>query len=79
MATLLRLKGINDKRAHTCDARCYNATGTDCHCFCKGANHGKGLNFAIENITKNIPTFMAMGCTLAQAVEDAVRILKGGQ
>lgn len=76
MTTLLRLKGPNDKRAHTCDARCYNAKGKDCHCFCKGANHGGGLQNAIKNIIKNIPTFTSIGCTLSKAIEDAVKALK---
>ena len=76
MATLLRLKPAGAKRAHTCDARCYNAKGTECHCFCGGQNHGKGYNWAVDNIIKNTPTFMAMGCTLAKAIEDAVRALK---
>lgn len=30
----------------TCDARCYNAKGTECHCICGGLNHGKGENIA---------------------------------
>lgn len=30
----------------TCDARCYNATGGECHCVCGGLNHGMGENFA---------------------------------
>ncbi len=31
----------------TCDARCYNAKGGECHCVCYGLNHAKGENFAI--------------------------------
>jgi hypothetical protein len=76
MTTLLRLKGPNDKRAHTCDARCYNAKGKDCHCFCKGANHGRGFEYAINYIITNTPTFTAIGCTLSKAIEDAVKALK---
>ena len=77
MSTLLRLKGPNDKRAHTCDARCYNAKGTDCHCFCKGQNHGKGLQFAIDNIVKNVSAFtVQFGCTLGKAIEDAIKALQ---
>ena len=26
---------------HTCGARCTNATGPNCDCRCKGANHGR--------------------------------------
>jgi len=76
MTTLLKLKGPNDKRAHTCDARCYDAKGTTCRCFCKGQNHGKGLNWAINNIISNLPTFQAIGCTLSQAIETAIKTLK---
>lgn len=32
-----------------CDARCYNATGGDCDCICRGANHGAGLTKATAN------------------------------
>ena len=27
-----------------CDARCYKATGQDCHCICGGKNHGVGIS-----------------------------------
>jgi hypothetical protein len=29
-----------------CDARCYNAKGSDCHCVCGGRNHGLGFEEA---------------------------------
>lgn len=32
-----------------CDAKCYGATGPDCHCVCGGINHGKGESEAREN------------------------------
>jgi hypothetical protein len=32
-----------------CDAKCYNAWGPECHCICRGANHGAGKQEAIEN------------------------------
>lgn len=32
-----------------CDARCYNATGTECHCVCGGAFHGVGARIAAED------------------------------
>lgn len=34
---------------HVCDARCYNATHSMCHCICSGVNHQKGLMTAAEN------------------------------
>jgi len=76
MATLFRLKKPGDKRAHTCDARCYNAKGTVCHCFCNGQNHGKGLAQAIDNCKAQMTAFINMGCqvgkTLAEAIKQAV-------
>jgi len=32
-----------------CDANCYDAKGTECHCICGGANHGVGFEVAIED------------------------------
>lgn len=32
-----------------CDAKCYNATSHHCDCICGGANHGAGLQQALEN------------------------------
>ena len=76
MPTLLRLKPAGAKRAHTCDARCYNAKGTECKCFCNGANHGKGFEYAVDNIIKNQQQFQSMGATLSKAIEQAVAMLK---
>jgi hypothetical protein len=75
MATLLSLKRPGDKRAHTCDARCYHAKGKDCHCFCNGKNHGVGFETAIDNIVKATQSWKDMGCTLAKAIEIAVKEL----
>jgi hypothetical protein len=30
-----------------CDAKCYNAWGPECHCICRGGNHGAGKQEAI--------------------------------
>jgi hypothetical protein len=32
-----------------CDARCYNAKEPKCECICGGANHGAGLQQALDN------------------------------
>ena len=32
-----------------CDAKCYNAWGPECHCICRGGNHGAGKQDAIDN------------------------------
>lgn len=42
-----------DKCVGRCDARCYNAKGDDCHCVCKGTNHGKGFDLARANTDTN--------------------------
>lgn len=47
MTTLIRTVG--GEGARQCDAKCYGATGADCHCICGGMNHGKGEAAAIEN------------------------------
>ena len=39
--------------AGRCDARCYDATQTECDCICGGSNHGKGQAHAIENTAKH--------------------------
>ena len=82
MATLFRLKKPGDKRAHTCDARCYNAKGTVCHCFCGGQNHGKGLASAIANCQAQMQKFVDLGCEvgkgLAEAIKQAVKDITGG-
>ena len=38
-----------DGCAGRCDAKCYNAWGSECHCVCQGANHGAGKQEAIDN------------------------------
>ena len=43
----------DEKCVGRCDARCYNAKGEDCHCICKGSNHGKGYDEARANTNAN--------------------------
>lgn len=45
---LIKAKDADGKVRRTCDARCYNAKGKECHCVCGGLNHGKGLANAKE-------------------------------
>lgn len=33
-----------------CDVRCWTATGPRCECVCNGANHGVGLERALERL-----------------------------
>jgi len=32
-----------------CDAKCYNAEEDECDCICGGANHGAGIQTAMDN------------------------------
>lgn len=48
MVTLISQK-TSSGRTRTCSARCYNARKPKCVCICGGANHGIGLQKAVEN------------------------------
>ena len=51
MPALIKVTYGNGKRIR-CDATCYNAKANnshECMCICGGANHGVGLNKALEN------------------------------
>lgn len=39
----------NGEKFRRCDAKCYNAKGKKCKCICGAINHGKVIDFAIEN------------------------------
>ena len=39
----------NGTKLRRCDARCYNAKGKKCFCICGARNHGKGIDFAVQN------------------------------
>lgn len=39
----------NKEKLRRCDAKCYNAKGKKCKCICGAINHGKGIDFAIQN------------------------------
>lgn len=45
MSTILSFWNEKGKR-RSCDARCYDGTGTRCRCICGGANHGAGFDKA---------------------------------
>jgi hypothetical protein len=48
MATLISYSsGGGDKGR--CDGKCYNARHPKCDCICGGANHGVGINVAVQN------------------------------
>lgn len=48
MATLIAVYN-SEGCVGRCDARCYDATGPECDCICRGANHGAGLKRAQDN------------------------------
>ena len=48
MPTLI-IKHAAGKKDGQCDSRCYDAKTTHCICCCDGANHGVGLQKAIDN------------------------------
>ena len=52
MPTLI-IKHTAGKKQGQCDSRCYNAKTPTCICCCGGANHGVGLQQALET-TKHI-------------------------
>jgi len=39
-------------RVRRCNAKCYDAKGRDCNCYCNGVNHGVGAQQARENMRK---------------------------
>jgi len=47
MTTLIAV-GNSEGCYGRCDAKCYNASCPECTCICNGANHGKGLEKAME-------------------------------
>ncbi|MBA7493256.1 hypothetical protein ES702_03813 [subsurface metagenome] len=48
MAVLMIFKTKNGKEGR-CDARCYDAQGSECCCCCGGVNHGVGFKQAYKN------------------------------
>lgn len=63
----------SDGTTRRCDARCYRAKNAKCHCVCGGANHGVGLQKALEQTSQ-----MAEAYLTAQLGPDwKVRVLAG--
>ena len=42
-----------------CDAKCYDATTSDCHCICGGLNHGAGVERATNNTREMAEEWLA--------------------
>ena len=53
MTTLIAIY-TGDGLTGRCDAKCYNAWGPECHCICRGGNHGVGRHEAIAS-TRELP------------------------
>ena len=70
MATLIRTASSSGETGR-CDARCYNAQTSGCHCCCGGKNHGAGFQQAFENTRE-----MALGRMLAAGYDIAPEILE---
>ncbi|MCA9962374.1 MAG: hypothetical protein KC443_25240 [Anaerolineales bacterium] len=41
-----------------CDAKCYDAISDNCTCICGGANHGVGLQRAMDNTRAFVATWI---------------------
>ena len=50
--TLISYHSSGGDKGRRCDARCYNAKSAACDCICRGMNHGKGLNVAVEQTSR---------------------------
>jgi len=53
MATLLILK-TSGHVISKCGPYCYNSIFEECHCICRGSNHGQGYARALQNSFNNI-------------------------
>jgi len=67
MATLIATYDGEGKCTGRCDANCYNAKGGHCDCLCGGANHGVGVNQAVQNTRDLANTILQR--TDAKAIE----------
>ena len=57
MATLIASYNY-DGCTGRCDAKCYNASHPKCECICRGINHGKGLQTAVDNTRELADTWI---------------------
>lgn len=48
MVTLYAAHKLDGTLIGRCDANCYEATEPECDCICGGANHGKGIEKAVD-------------------------------
>lgn len=51
MSTIMST-GNSSGETGRCDAKCYDAKNSKCHCCCNGINHGVGISKAIENVNQ---------------------------
>lgn len=57
MTTLISA-GNSEGTYGRCDAKCYTADSPFCNCICGGANHGVGLQTAIEQTSASFAEWM---------------------
>lgn len=44
----------NSEGTRRCDARCHDATSSECDCICGGRYHGRGLTYAYEQLAADM-------------------------
>lgn len=77
-AMTLMSEKIGQDAARRCDAKCYNAHHSRCHCICGGKNHGAGLQQAIDNVRDIfLPALMQHSERAGVDVPEFVRQLAG--
>lgn len=57
MATLIAVYN-SEGCVGRCDAKCYDAQSAECDCICGGANHGTGLDKAVENTRDRVEDWL---------------------
>jgi hypothetical protein len=58
MSTLVAVYNFNLGCVGRCDAKCYSAHASTCHCICGGTNHGAGIRLASDNTRKLAQTWI---------------------
>jgi len=75
MSTLIA-SGTTNRPRRRCNAKCYNARGSECDCICGGVNHGVGERQARDNTCELGQSWLARAVHLP-AVRKRSRVLHG--
>ena len=70
--TVLISGRTSEGKKRTCNSRCHNAKGQNCHCLCQGINHGVGLAQATENTQKMAEELVKQGMKVARGASQTV-------